>query len=71
MLVCYFFMPAPPAPHHLSGPPVNINYVYGFSDAAPQSWINPNLYFALLMIALPLLVYVPTHWILRKCMKPA
>ena len=32
LLVCYFLMPAPPAPTGNPNLPVNINYVYGLSD---------------------------------------
>lgn len=64
-LVCYFAMPAPPPPAENPNVPVNINYVYGFSDQAAQTWMAPNLFFALMMIGLPLLVFVPTHFGLR------
>jgi hypothetical protein len=45
-------------------PPTNINYVYGFGDAA-QTWMAPHLYFALLLVAFPLCLYLPAHLILR------
>jgi hypothetical protein len=66
MLICYFLMPAPPAPLDNPSLPVNINYVYGMSDAGPQSWMPPLGYLALLMIALPICVFLPTHLILRR-----
>jgi len=39
MLVCYFCMPPPGTVRANPKQPVNINYVYGFSDQAPQSWM--------------------------------
>jgi hypothetical protein len=65
-LVCYFAMPVPPAPAGNPNLPVNINYVYGFSDAAAQTWMPPLAFLALMMIGLPLLVFLPTHFALRR-----
>lgn len=66
VLVCYFF--TPPAGAHLVDPniPININNIYGFNDQHPQSWINQNIYIILWITALWLLVFVPTHFLLRK-----
>ncbi len=69
LLICYWFMPAPSGAERVVGqvnPPVNINYVHGLSDAAPQTMMSPTLWIALLMIALPLLVYLPTHVMLNR-----
>ena len=66
LLVCYFFMPGPPAPSDHPTLPVNINYVYGPSDTAAQTWMHPLLYLGLLMSGLPLLVFWPTHWLLAR-----
>ncbi len=66
MLVCYFLMPLPPAPIGSPNLPVNINYVYGPSELAVQTWMPPLAYLGLLMTALPLLVYWPTHYVLAK-----
>jgi hypothetical protein len=66
ILVCYFLMPVPPAPHDNPNLPVNINYVYGLSDAKPQQWMPPLVYLALLVVGLPTCVFLPTHLILRK-----
>jgi len=62
--VCYFLLPSPPAPVENPNLPVNVNYVYGFSDDAPQTWIPPGVWLAILIIGLPLLVYWPTHRLL-------
>jgi hypothetical protein len=71
VLISYFFLP--PAGAHLPNPntPVNIDYVYGFNDQAPQHWMNQNLYVVLWIAALCFLVFVPTHLVLRKVCRPA
>jgi hypothetical protein len=66
VLICYFFLPQPPAPAANPNLPVNINYVYGLSDAHAQTWMPPGLYLALLMLALPVVLFLPTHLVLRK-----
>ena len=43
--------------------PVNINYVWGMSDYAAQTWVPPYVWFAGQLIGLPLLAYVPTHFV--------
>ncbi len=72
MLVAYCWMPAPGTvlanPMH----PVNINYVFGLSDDAPQRWMPPGAWLALMMTGLPLLAWVPAHFALaRLCGAPA
>ena len=59
VLACYFFTPAPRA--HLSDPnlPVNLNYIYGFSDRHPQTWMNQNLYVILWFGVLWLAAFLP------------
>ena len=65
-LVCYFWMP--PAGAVLADPklPVNINYVHGFNDAQPQSWLPAPAYLAAWMAVLAAVVYTPTHWVLDR-----
>lgn len=64
--ICYVFLrPPQPDPGLM---PVNINYVFGPSDHVAQSWMPPGLWFAALMIGLPLLVYLPTHLLLLRLM---
>jgi len=62
--VCYFLMPAPPA----TSPnlPVNINYVFGLSDAAAQSFMPGALWFMMLLVGLPALIFYPTHRLLLR-----
>jgi hypothetical protein len=66
MVICYFFMPPPPAPVDNPNLPVNINYVHGLSDAQPQTWMPPIMYFACMMVGLPLLFFLPTHLLLQR-----
>lgn len=65
VLVCYFF--TPPAGAHLEDPnrPINLNYIYGFNDKQPQTWVNQNLYVVLWLGTLWLGAYLPTHLVLR------
>ena len=64
LLVCFSFMPPPPAPD--SATPVNINYVFGMNDKAAQTYMHPLAWLALLMVLLPVLLYLPTHWALQR-----
>jgi len=63
-LVCFFFMPPPNPEPGLT--PVNINYVWGPSDYAAQSWVSPAVWLIGLMIGMPLLLFVPTHLLLLR-----
>lgn len=67
--VCYFLMP--PSQPNPGLMPVNINFVWGFNDHTPQTWMAPNAWFALLFIGLPVAVYGPTHVLLRRLFRPA
>lgn len=66
MAVCYFLMPAPPAPADHPNLPVNINYVHGMSDKKPQEWLPPLVYLGLMCVMLPAVVYLPTHLALAR-----
>ena len=65
LLISYFLLPAPPAPAEDPGLPVNVNLVYGFSDRAPQTLMPPLAYLGLMIVAMPLLCYLPAHLLLR------
>jgi hypothetical protein len=66
VLICFLFMPPPrPDPGLM---PVNINYVWGMSDTAAQQWVPPVVWLAGLIILLPVLLYVPVHFLLRRFM---
>ena len=62
LVVCYAFGPV--------GPPVdteavNVNYVFGMDDAAPQTWIMPLAWLGLMMAVNVIGFQVPTHFALR------
>jgi hypothetical protein len=57
LLVCFFF----------TDRAENINWVFG-PGREPQDWVAPGLYLALLMVAFPVGVYLPTHLTLRALM---
>src|SRR5215475_13769337 len=66
VLICFFFMPPPrPDPGLI---PVNINYVWGMSDTEAQHWVSPAVWLIGLLIGLPVLLFVPTHFLLRRVM---
>ncbi len=66
MGISYAFLPMPPAPASNPGLPVNVNYVFGFNDAGPQTWMPAPAYFALMLAALPALIWLPTHHLLKR-----
>jgi hypothetical protein len=67
LLVCYFLMPAPPSAEGVDpNIPVNINYVYGFNDEAPQTFLPQWIYLSLMFVLLPLLVCLPAHALLKS-----
>jgi len=53
-----------PASYFLAPCSENINWVYGFGGK-PQQWLPAPLYLLLLMILFPLLVYLPSHFLLQ------
>ena len=69
LIVCFFFMPPPTANPGLT--PVNINYVWGLRDTAAQTWVPAYVWFAALLIGLPLLAFAPTHFLLARVMPKA
>lgn len=62
-----FFLLPPAGPEHAGQlTPNNVNYVWGFDDARPQSWLPPGLYLVAWMAALAGLVYAPTHGLMLR-----
>jgi len=53
-----------PATFLLAPPEKNVNWVRGFGHP-PKSPVPPRLHLLLMMIGYPLVVYLPTHWLLR------
>jgi hypothetical protein len=64
--VSYLFAPAPPPPVDHPAWAVNLNYVYGLDDRHPQTWMVPRLWLLCLMASNVIVVYVPTHYVLRR-----
>jgi len=58
-----------PVSYLLSTSDENVNWVYGFG-AQPQTWMPAPLFVLVLMIAFPLLVYLPTHLLMLKIFNP-
>lgn len=69
LLVCFFLMPAPRPDAGLT--PVNINYVWGMSDAVAQGWVPAWVWLAGMIVGLPMLLFLPTHLALRRWMPVA
>jgi hypothetical protein len=69
LIVCFFFMPPPTPSPGLT--PVNINYVWGLRDTAAQTWVPAYIWFAALLIGLPLFAFAPTHFVLARVMRKA
>ena len=65
--VCYFLTPAPPATR--PNLPVNINCVFGMSDDAAQSFMPGPLWFMMLLVGLPAIIFYPTHRLLQRYAK--
>ena len=56
-----------PPPHPNPGlTPVNINYVWGPSDNTAQTFVHPYVWVAGLMVGMPLLLFLPTHFVLLR-----
>lgn len=66
VLICFFAIPAQPAPADDPNLPVNINYVHGFSDQKPQESLPPLAYLGLMMLVLPTCLFFPTHFLLSR-----
>ena len=64
LLICFFFMPPPHPNPGLT--PVNINYVWGPSDNAAQTWVHPYVWLAGLMIGMPLLLFCAGAFLLSQ-----
>jgi hypothetical protein len=67
LLVCYFCFAAPGS-HDSQKMAVNLNYVFGTSDTAPQTMMPPLAWLVILVVGIPVLMYCPTHWVLERTM---
>jgi hypothetical protein len=71
MIISYTCLPGPPAPADHPLEPVNVNLVFGFSDARPQAAMPGFWYLLLLLVGMPALCYYPTHVVLRWWCRPS
>lgn len=71
LLVSFYLAPKPPPSTEFPKHAVNINYVYGMDDAHPQTFMAPELWMLLMMAMLVVVLYIPTHLILRRIYAPA
>ena len=70
LLISYLLAPAPPPPAPHPNWAVNINYVYVLDDKHPQTWMPPPLWLLLLMAFNVIVLYAPTHVVLRRVFDP-
>jgi hypothetical protein len=56
------------ASYFVSTPAENINWVCGL-DSSPQTFLPPAAYLCVLMVTIPIVVYIPTHFALRRFYK--
>ena len=71
LLVCFYLAPKPPPSIEFPSHAVNINYVYGMDDKHPQTVMAPALWLLMMIVVNLLVLYVPTHLILKKICAPA
>ena len=57
-----------PLSYWLTKPEENVNWVRGFNDGL-QKRVRPTVYLGLLMIGIPVLLYLPTHFLLVTLFK--
>lgn len=69
MFVAYFFLPGPSP--DAGNAVVNVNYVFGMSDTAAQTWMPGWMWFCGLLIAVPVLLALPMHVVLKRVMPAA
>jgi hypothetical protein len=43
----------------------NINWVYGVGPIPPV-WMSDQVYLILFMLAVPLIIFLPTHWLMKR-----
>jgi hypothetical protein len=51
--------------------PVNINYVWGMRDTAPQTLLPPYIWFTGLLLGIPVFVFAPLHFLLARVIPSA
>ena len=66
LLFCFVLGPMGPAPASTPNHAVNINYVFGMNDKAPQTSMAPGLWLLMLITVNIVLFHIPTHWALAR-----
>jgi hypothetical protein len=61
VILCWVILPAT---YLFTDPAKNINWVFGISEV-PQTWMPEIVYLVLLMMFFPLLIFWPTHLLLK------
>ena len=67
----FYLAPKPPPSIEFPSHAVNIDYVYGMDDNHPQTVMAPGLWLVLMIVVNVVVLYVPTHLILKKICAPA
>lgn len=68
-LIAFFLLP--PAGANVSAKtPVNVDYVFGFDDAKPQTWLPAGWFLISWMLLLLGAAFTPTHLALRRFFAP-
>jgi hypothetical protein len=65
MAVSYLFLPGPGDSLAFTNQPCNVNYVYGLGTEA-QTMMPEITWLGTIMLGLPTIIYVPSHFIFRK-----
>lgn len=65
-LIAYFLLPPAGAVLENKLLPRNVNYVCGCDDAKPQTWMHGGAYLVVWIVALTLIIYLPTHLFLKR-----
>lgn len=69
LLISYFLAPAPPPSPVRPHAAVNINYVYGLHDEAPQTWMAPGLWVLTVLGVNVVGIYLPSHLVLQRLIR--
>ena len=70
-LIAFFFIPGPVKDPAGDLSARNVNFVFGFSETTEQSLMPRELFLVLYMAALAVVVYWPTHLLLKRFITPA
>ena len=65
-LISYFFLPGPYAAPPGDLTPKNVNFVFGLNEEVAQTWMPPAAFLITWMAVLAIVIYVPTHLLLRR-----